>query len=301
MDRPIPADASRFAVGFATAGRRELLTETVKELGRQTRPPDEILICPATPDDVDETAIRALATCPVKILHGPRGLPAQRNMILAATEADLLVFFDDDFFMAPTWLEQAERLLQERADVLMLTGEVIADGAPNQGYDAETARSLLAADRPPTDTAPIRKYNAYGCNMAFKMAPVRAANLRFDEALPLYGWLEDVDFSRALVARGGLILRTPLCRGVHLGTKGGRTSGLRYGYSQIANPLHLARKGTMTPWRAAWQMAQNLGANWTKVLKPEPWVDRRGRVKGNFIGLMDLLRGRLRPQNILNL
>lgn len=140
-------------------------------------------------------------------------------------------------------------------------------------------------------------YNAYGCNMAIRMSIVRAAALRFDENLPFYGWLEDVDFSR-LLAHYGQVVSARQLEGVHLGTKGGRSGGLRLGYSQIANPLYLMRKQTMSVPQATMQIARNLVANMIKVWRPEPWVDRKGRLRGNVIAFRDLLKGRLSPQNI---
>ena len=107
--------------------------------------------------------------------------------------------------------------------------------------------------------------------------------------LPLYGWLEDVDFSRQL-APFGKIIRNEGMIGVHLGSKGGRGSGVRTGYSQIANPLYLWRKGTLRLDRALIQMCRNILANYAKLMRPEPWVDRRGRALGNALGFRDLVR-----------
>ncbi|MFN3636753.1 MAG: glycosyltransferase family 2 protein, partial [Rhizobium rhizophilum] len=121
--------------------------------------------------------------------------------------------------------------------------------------------------------------------------------LRFDEELPLYGWLEDVDFSRA-ASRFGRVVTSPQLRGVHLGTKIGRMSGVRLGYSQIANPIYLVAKHSMS-WRHALnQMGRNLGSNLVKVWRPEPWVDRKGRLEGNARAILDFLLRRLSPQNI---
>jgi hypothetical protein len=90
-------------------------------------------------------------------------------------------------------------------------------------------------------------------------------------------------------------------RGVHLGAKGGRTSGVRFGYSQIANPVYLVRKGTVSG-RFAWSlMGRNLVANLAKSLWPEPWIDRKGRLKGNILGLIDWALGRISPMRILQL
>jgi hypothetical protein len=115
--------------------------------------------------------------------------------------------------------------------------------------------------------------------------------------LPLYGWLEDVDFSRQL-ARFGRVVSTDATRGVHLGVKQGRQRGVKLGYSQVANPLYLIGKGTMSPRRALTLIARNLAANTVRSLRAEPWVDRRGRLIGNVRAMLDLVTGRLDPRRI---
>src|SRR3546814_13479492 len=130
--------------------------------------------------------------------------------------------------------------------------------------------------------------------MASRLAPVREAGLLFDENLPFYGWLEDVDFSRRLASQGRIV-RWNLCRGVHMGVKRGRSPGKRLGYSQIANPVYMWRKGTLTASRACAQMGRNLAANFVKIIMPEPWVDRGGRTRGHLLAPTDLLRGRTPP------
>ena len=90
-------------------------------------------------------------------------------------------------------------------------------------------------------------------------------------------------------------------RGVHLGVKRGRVSGVRFGYSQIVNPLYLVRKGTGTGRWAANLIARNVLANAALSLRPEPHVDRRGRLKGNLIAAGHLIRGRCDPELMLRL
>ena len=104
-----------------------------------------------------------------------------------------------------------------------------------------------------------------------------------------------------VVAIDNTPIKAEALRGVHLGTKTGRSPGIRLGYSQIANPAYLIGKGTMAPRRAVRQMVRNVAANLVKSLRPEPWIDRRGRLKGNILGLWDLLRRRARPDRILEL
>ena len=78
----------------------------------------------------------------------------------------------------------------------------------------------------------------------------------------------------------------------------GRVSGVKFGYSQIANPVFLSRKGTMS-WSVSFKMIlYNVLANHGKIFWPEAWVDRKGRAKGNWLGVIDLLTGKLHPERI---
>ena len=295
MSRPL-----RIAVGIATKGRPELVGTTLAQLARQSRQPDAICLCPASPADLPSELPPGCL-----VVYGPVGLPAQRNAILDALGGfDVVVFFDDDFFPQPDYLAQLEPLLLERPGAAIVRGEVIADGIHGPGISAAEALTLLQNDRADWATATPRvipTYGAYGCNFAVRLALVRAHGLRFDEALPLYGWQEDIDFSRQAAARGGAVLWAEQLRGVHLGSKQGRTSGLRFGYSQVANPLYLVRKGTMSVAYARRLMLRNMASNLLRAAWPEPHVDRRGRLRGNAWALADWLRGRAHPRRILEI
>ena len=186
-----------------------------------------------------------------------------------------------------------------------MTGLLIADGINGPGYD-ETAAEAMVADHdaatPPTSARDPEIINAgleglYGCNMAYRMSAIDGA--RFDERLPLYGWQEDIDFAARI--RGERI-KTDAFAGVHRGAKSGReTSGKRLGYSQIANTWYLWRKGTMSFRFAARLAMRNMAANHIKALRPEPWIDRRARARGNWRALLDIVTGRSDPERILTL
>ena len=89
--------------------------------------------------------------------------------------------------------------------------------------------------------------------------------------------------------------------GIHLGTKHGRTSGVRFGYSQIVNPIYLVNKGTMSLQHCMQLIAKNIVMNLIKSIHPENYIDRRGRLKGNCIALKDCAIGRVDPMRIISL
>jgi GT2 family glycosyltransferase len=290
--------SQRLCVIVASIGRAGLLAETVANLSRQTRRPDHVLVVSVTPDDV--LGVAAITALPVEVIFADKGLPIQRNagLLHMQDKADVIAFFDDDFVPAPDYLERLDHLFSTRPEVVGATGRVIADGIKSRGISFTQSLRLIAEDIPPFTPSERKMPALYGCNLSIRTSA--ADGLWFDEALPLYGWQEDVDFSYQLGQRGVLLLTDTLA-GVHLGTKGGRTSGRRLGYSQIANPIYLLRKRTIPP-RLAWRlMLRNMSANLIKCLRPEPYVDRRGRLAGNLIAIVHLTIGRLHPTKVWNL
>jgi hypothetical protein len=291
----------RIAIGIATRGRAAMLAETLRELRRQLRPPDRLLVCHTVPDDIAGAA----AAAPVaEFIASPPGLPRQRNAILdAAAEdgSDAVLFLDDDFLPAPDYLAVTEAVLEARPDCVVTTGTVLADGAKGPGIRPEEGREILARDRPPGDPlAAQAHFNGYGCNMAVRMAPVLAHGLRFDEALPLYAWYEDIDFTRAL-GRHGAILRLEGARG--------RASRREVGAHAGPSGSATARWSTRSTWRARAPSPgprhPERGAPHRHEPRPQPLARAGGGPLGavprNMIGLWDLVRGRAAPSRILSL
>lgn len=243
----------------------------------------------------------------VKILFGPKGLPRQRNRALdhVLPDTDIVAFFDDDYVPTHHALEGLARAFDAFPDAAGLTGRLLGDGILGPGIALEDAVKMVrdweqcegaqAHEQPPKVLAELR--GLYGCNMAYRADAVR--DLRFDERLPLYAWQEDIDFA---VRTPGKMLRTDAMVGVHCGVKSGREKrGDMLGYSQIANPFYLWRKGSMTGRFALKLSARNMLSNHARAFTPEPWIDRRGRLRGNWRAIADMIRGRLDPERILAL
>lgn len=297
----VACEGQRVVVGIPSASRGGIVAETVRAIAAQTRLPDLVLVCVADPEDAGGVERLDLPFA-VRILISAKGLTRQRNRILnALRDQDLLLFLDDDFLMAPDFLEQMVRVFDENPDVVLATGTLIADGILGPGLDHRAGAQVLALGlaRPASpDLAPA--HTGYGCNTAVRVGPILQNNLFFDERLPLYSWLEDVDFSNRL-RHFGRFVRPGAMRGVHLGTKTGRTPGVYLGYSQIANPWYLIRKGTITRKRARNLILRNIASNIRGTLFPVDWADYRGRLRGNLMAIGDVLLGRSDPERILSL
>lgn len=300
MDMTIDERPLTVAVVIASLGRPELIQQMCDLMARQTRQPDLLLFSVVSEADIPENFV-AGPGC--QVVMGPKSLTKQRNTALnaLADRYDIIVFYDDDFIPSAGSIAAIEQFFRSHPDVAGASGIVVADGINTAGICFDEAKAILEefeARNFAPNCVVVTLDGLYGCNMAYRVAAI--GDTRFDERLPLYGWQEDIDFAASLRDRGRIV-RTLAFAGVHQGVKHGRTSGVRLGYSQIINPSYLVAKGTMRLRFALRLMLGNLVANHVKIFKPEPWVDRAGRVKGNWIGLLDLIRGRLTPERIEDL
>jgi glycosyltransferase involved in cell wall biosynthesis len=289
-------------VAIATKGRAKLVADLANSLFDQTLKPRRVIIVASSEADIEHLPI---TNDQIIVRFGFDGLTRQRNIALSLLDHDddVIVFFDDDFIPSRHWLCSTRDIFQTNTDLVGLTGRVLMDGinsvglSPDKGSEIVAEEDQKAALRLLSDL-PLRDCTPYGCNMAFRVEAVK--DLRFDERLVLYGWQEDRDFGRRALQRGR-VARSEMLWGVHLGVKGGRVSGLRLGYSQIVNPWYLLQKGTMTLPEAAHHILRNLAANTFRSLWPERHIDRRGRLRGNMLALVDLIRNDWRPEKPLEL
>lgn len=298
---------------IATKGRAGETCKLLDYLAQQTLTPEHIIIVGSEPSDIADLHLHPLAgDGRTTLLLSSAGLTVQRNAGLDAlpphvnrlTTAEWFVaFFDDDFRPAADWLEHAAVAMKGWPQLVGVTGHVLADGVKSELGIAEAEAQQYLSGRKPAEPHRSKSLTAkpltslYGCNMAFR--GVVARNMRFDENLPLYGWQEDYDFgSRS--RQYGVVALVPSCKGVHLGTSSGRTSGVRFGYSQIANPIYLAQKGTMS-WRVAGTlMSKNVLANLANTVAGVRIKDFPGRLRGNSQAFLHLLTGKLDPLRVLD-
>lgn len=287
----------RIAVVVASMGRAEEIGQLLLSLARQTRQPEGIVLSVTQKSDLP-------ANIPdgVKVIIGTPGSSVQRNrgLDLIQNECDAALFYDDDFLPARDAVQNIAIFLTAHPEIAGTTGHVLADGIGGPGLSYAEALDILAAyeakPKPPLEIG--TSLFTYGCNMVFRCTAI--GEKRFDENLPRYAWQEDMDFA-AQVSTAGKVVQTNAFAGVHRGVKKSRSPGLDLGFSQMVNPVYLVRKGTMTPQKAWSLMWRNFVANHVKLIHPEPYVDRWGRMRGNWAGLAHLFSGRTNPMALPSL
>jgi hypothetical protein len=281
------------------------VSRLVDQLRRQSCRPAGIILSGADAGDIPDLPPDILT----KIVLGPPGLPAQRNRALTIVppDADYVVFFDDDFVPSRLWIERMQEFFASRSDAVGVTGHVLADGARMTTGSIAWTDGLSLVEKadgsaPPIGTARFERRPGrwmYGCNMAYRWEKIRG--LTFDERLVLYGWLEDLDFAVRAVNYNGAAYWTDALWGVHLAIKAGRTSGIRYGYSQFVNPWYLVRKGVLAPAVAAGFFIRAMSTNAIRCIIHDSQIDRVGRLKGNLIALSDIISGSWKPERAAEL
>lgn len=288
------------AVIVASLGRPDNLAMLLDRLALQTQLPSLVVLSLESAADAPPEADYPFI---VDRIFGPRGTCVQRNrgLDLLSPDADIVVFYDDDFVPSRFALEGIDRFFCTHPDISGASGLVLMDGIKGPGISPSKAVEIMNNTDAVGNSDSPRILKAvdglYGCNMAFQAD--RIAGLRFDESLPLYGWFEDLDFGGQVK---GPIVQTDAFVGVHCGEKRGREkNGRRLGYSQVANPVYLTRKGTMKRRYALRAILGRVAMNHMRLLRPEPWIDRPGRVVGNWMAMFDLVIGRCQPNRILDL
>jgi len=299
-------------VVIATKGRAKETFILLDYLAVQTYPFEKVIVVGSEESDVENLSNHALFTdgkCLIQL--SKPGLTIQRNagleMLLPYVITDkskdwFIVFFDDDFRPANNWLEKCADTFKQDEHLAGISGWVLADGVTTKTITETEAQAYLNGETSPFTPSwqgyIDSPYGLYGCNMAFR--GIVAKTERFDENLPLYGWQEDLDYG-ARATKFGKLVKVSDCIGVHLGVSGGRTSGVRFGYSQIANPIYLIKKGTMNKTYGSILMRRNFMSNVFHTIIFDRKKDYFGRLCGNFIAFYHIIISKNHPTKVLEI
>jgi GT2 family glycosyltransferase len=294
----------KVAVIICSVGRPAILHDTVCSIRRQHLVPRQIIIVSPSLDHVLSDT-RALPG--VLFVSSPLGSTIQRNRGLESVDpgTDLVAFLDDDMELCASYLCEMARLFRAYPELVIGCGTLLHDGGRSSLITRDQAKKLcLEEDESPTESGSpsyVPLDWAYGCNMMARWASV--GEVRFDERLPLYAWLEDSDYGfRCTIGKHGPVTCLS-AKGVHLGWRGGRTSGVRFGFSQIVNPLYLWRKAKVFPLRhiIIQYWLRCLAGNILGTLTGDPKWDRPGGLRGNLLGFKHLLSGGCDPTRIVHM
>lgn len=294
----------KVSVVVCSVNRPPILHDTVLSIARQTlRPAEIVIVSPSREHVLPET----LGIPSVRFVLGRLGLPAQRNAGLDSVgECDLVAFFDDDIELSVSFLRNIAGLFAENKDILIASGRLLHDGGRGAAITREQARELCRQhDRNEVSPAGAARYassnSAYGCNMIVRRAATN--NVRFDEWLPLYAWLEDRDYSHRITRNLHAPIELQNAVAVHLGSRSGRIGGVRMGFSEIVNPVYLWAKNKTFAFRyiVMQYWLRCVAGNILGILMRDSEYDRIGLLKGNLIGFRHLLSGRCDPSHITRL
>jgi len=194
------------AIIVPTMRRPESLARALGSLFAQTGVENRLAAIVVVDNDPQATAepviaaLRAASPAPLILVHEPRpGVATARNTGLAATDAPLIAFLDDDEAADANWLSALLAGLDHTgADVVFgpIRGQVPEGTGWTRGY-----LERFFGRQGPSETGLLD--HAYGCgNSLMKRATALPGAAPFDASADQSGGEDDVLFS-ALAARGG--------------------------------------------------------------------------------------------------
>jgi len=282
----------KIAVVIASTMRPVTLAATLSSLNDQSRPADEIVVSVVSPSDLPESST-------ARVVYSERGASRQRNRGTEALseETDIVAFLDDDMILHRDYLHGIEAVFAATPDAALIMGHLLANGE----ISAAEASALLESPVSSTHYAVSQAAfgGVYGCNMCVRYRVAREEP--FDERLPLYSVMEDMDLGTR-VRRHGHVGYYYGSLAVHLRTSEGRVCHRVLGFSEVMNPAYLALKKTIPRSHALSNfIIRKPAANLCRIVTGPQRRHRWERLIGNCVALRDILTGRVNPESAIQL
>jgi GT2 family glycosyltransferase len=216
---------SKISVIICTRNRFEDFQMTLSSLMLQNRLPDELVVIDSS-DAIDLDGYLKSADLPVavKYIHSKPGLTLQRNIGIRNSEGDLLFFFDDDMEFDANYLVRVEAVFARdiQGEIGAVGGRIsnLFDNQP-MTFRYQIERLIFSLIRfifgldgfgsgrfrfsgMPTYSPALEGGKYIECLSGGLMAFRREVfdKIKFDESLPNYGLMEDVDISKQTLDAG---------------------------------------------------------------------------------------------------
>ncbi len=248
----------------------------------------------------DETHVlpETLALPGVELLIAPIGSCAQRNAAFGrvSDRSGVVFFFDDDVEIEAHYVQNMLRLFEQHPAVSLASGVNVGLGAAPGSLTRLVAKDLIKARSAGPQRSGFRlARTAMGSRLAVRASLLDS--VQFDERLPLYGYLEDYDFSLQCRKFGEVVVNDE-CFMVHIETSVGRVGTRRRGYSEVVNPIYIYSKKTGA------EVGRTLAGALKKTLQNSLRCanpNDRQQFVGNLIGWSRVITGRIDPGYMLKL
>ena len=208
----------RVCVVVCTRNRPELLRSTLDALARQSDQGFELIIINQG-EKIDTAALdgRGVDGAARLIDDGGHGISRARNLAWRQTEADWVVFVDDDCLLQPDWISTLKLAAAQRPDCCCIVGQVSPINAPPGPY---LPTGVVRVRREQTRRGRWRPPLSLGQGVCMAIRRQTLAALGgWDERLgPGSRWIpaaEDEDFNYRMLRDGGAAFATPALRAWH--------------------------------------------------------------------------------------
>lgn len=253
------------SVIICTRNRFDDFKKTVASLMQQNRLPDELIIIDSSDlMQIEEHLNTLKSIVNLHYFHTKPGLTLQRNYGIRRSSRDLLFFFDDDVDLDPDYIREVERVFAKdaRHEIGAVGGRIVN---PNKdqtlsfrawiGHKIYTFLVFVFGlggsgnGRFRYSGMPIhpdeKKKSGYieclsGCCMAFRNEVFE--KIEFDESLPNYGLMEDVDISKRTLDAGYRIYYETSAALVHNESPKNRLNRYRWAEMTVVNYAYLFHK-----------------------------------------------------------
>ncbi len=257
--------SSTMSVVICTRNRPNDFRETLVSLMRQKRLPDELVVVDSSDTQaLEEYLMSVNLTVMVTYIHSMPGLTLQRNLGIRSSTGELLFFFDDDVELDVDYLQKVESIFLGDTEhkigavggrIKNLNGDrPITFRSRFENFVFRSIRTIFGLEDMgsgryrlsgmPTFSHRLMKAvfceTLTGCCMAFRREVFE--KIDFDENLPGYGLMEDVDISKRTLDVGYKIFYEPAAALIHKVSPQNRLDYFRWGEMSVINYDYLFRK-----------------------------------------------------------